>query len=117
MLQRSLLTTAAVSLAGALTPTIPAKAGIDPVAFVNNLTTQLEMAALGDSTNPLADGVAEEGLGRAVECSPPGRGNFSLPEPVRGAILVNGNFRIDTPGSLRRDAGSMALLGIWRMPV
>jgi phospholipid transport system substrate-binding protein len=45
MLRRSLLTTAVVSLAGALTPTIPAKAGTDPVAFVNNLTTQLEMVA------------------------------------------------------------------------
>ena len=43
MLRRSLLTTAVVSLAGALTPTIPAKAGTDRVAFVNNLTTQLEM--------------------------------------------------------------------------
>jgi len=45
MLRRSLLTTAVVSLAGALAPTIPAKAGTDPVAFVNNLTTQLEMVA------------------------------------------------------------------------
>jgi hypothetical protein len=44
-LRRSLLTTAVVSLAGALIPTIPAKAGTDPVAFVNNLTTQLEMVA------------------------------------------------------------------------
>jgi phospholipid transport system substrate-binding protein len=45
MLRRSLLTTAVVSLAGALTPTVSAKAGTDPVAFVNNLTTQLEMVA------------------------------------------------------------------------
>lgn len=43
MLRRSLLTTAAILLAGILAPAIPAAAS-DPAAFVGNLGTQLEAA-------------------------------------------------------------------------
>jgi len=45
MLRRSLFTTAVVLIAGALAPATPAKAGTDPVTFINNLTTQLQVVA------------------------------------------------------------------------
>jgi phospholipid transport system substrate-binding protein len=45
VLRRSLLTTAIVLIAGASAPVLPAKAGTDPAAFVNNLASQLQMVA------------------------------------------------------------------------
>jgi phospholipid transport system substrate-binding protein len=45
VLRRSLLTTAIVLIAGASAPVVPAKAGTDPAAFINNLASQLQMVA------------------------------------------------------------------------
>jgi len=45
MWRRSLLTTAVVLTTGALGPALPARAGADPVAFINSLDSQLQMVA------------------------------------------------------------------------
>ena len=45
MLRRSRLTTAVVLIVGALAPALPAKAGADPAAFVNDLGNQLQIVA------------------------------------------------------------------------
>jgi phospholipid transport system substrate-binding protein len=45
MLRRSLLTTAVVLISGVLAPTIPATAGSDPAAFINNLGNQFQIVA------------------------------------------------------------------------
>ena len=41
MLRRTLLTTAVISIAVAISPAIPAAASTDPAAFINNLGNQL----------------------------------------------------------------------------
>jgi phospholipid transport system substrate-binding protein len=46
VLRRSLLTTAVILIAGASVPTLPAQADADPAAFINNLGSQLQMAAV-----------------------------------------------------------------------
>jgi phospholipid transport system substrate-binding protein len=51
MLRRSLLTAAVVLIAGVLAPTIPATAGSDPAAFINNLDNQFQIVA----RNPAAE--------------------------------------------------------------
>jgi phospholipid transport system substrate-binding protein len=51
MLRRSVLTTAVVVIAGMLAPTIPARAGSDPAAFINNLGNHFEIVA----RNPVAE--------------------------------------------------------------
>ena len=50
-LRRSLLTAAVVLIAGVLAPTIPATAGSDPTAFINNLGNQFQIVA----RNPAAE--------------------------------------------------------------
>jgi hypothetical protein len=52
--RRSLLTTAIVLIAGASAPVLPAKAGTDPAAFINNLASQLQIV-VGNPT-PERDG-------------------------------------------------------------
>jgi phospholipid transport system substrate-binding protein len=49
MLRRSLLTTAVALITGTLTPTIPATAGSDPVAFINSLGNQYQIVARNPS--------------------------------------------------------------------
>jgi len=49
MLRRSLLATAVVLIGGTLAPTSPATAGSDPVAFINNLGNQFQIAARNPS--------------------------------------------------------------------
>src|ERR1700758_877199 len=49
MLRRSLLTTAVALVTGTLTPTIPATAGSDPVAFINSLGNQYQIVARNPS--------------------------------------------------------------------
>jgi phospholipid transport system substrate-binding protein len=49
MLRRSLLTTVVVLVTGILAPTIPATAGSDPVAFINNLGNQFQIVARNPS--------------------------------------------------------------------
>jgi phospholipid transport system substrate-binding protein len=45
MLRRSLLTTAAILIAGASLPTLPAEAETDPAALINRLGSQLQIVA------------------------------------------------------------------------
>jgi len=45
VLRRSLLTTAIILIAGASAPALPAEAGTDSAAFINNLGSQLQMVA------------------------------------------------------------------------
>jgi phospholipid transport system substrate-binding protein len=45
VLRRSLLTTAIILIAGASAPALPAEAGNDPAAFINNLGSQIQMVA------------------------------------------------------------------------
>jgi phospholipid transport system substrate-binding protein len=45
VLRRSLLATAIILIAGASAPALPAEAGTDPTAFINNLGSQLQMVA------------------------------------------------------------------------
>src|SRR5215472_12320472 len=49
MSRRSILTAALVLIAGVLAPAIPAPAGSDPAAFVNNLSGQLAVVAASPS--------------------------------------------------------------------
>jgi len=74
MLRRSLLTTAVVLIAGALAPTIPAKAGTDPATFINNLGNQFQAVARNPSPEQRLAGFRQlfrddfdvSGLGRFV---------------------------------------------------
>jgi hypothetical protein len=50
VLRRSLLTTVMILVAGALPPGLPAKAGMDPAVFVNNLSDRLQ--AVTSNTSP-----------------------------------------------------------------
>jgi phospholipid transport system substrate-binding protein len=50
MLQRTFFTATVVLFTGALAPSIPAGAGMDPAAFINNLGNQLQ--AVTSSTSP-----------------------------------------------------------------
>jgi phospholipid transport system substrate-binding protein len=49
MLRRTILTTTVFLLTGAVAPTIPARAGTDPAAFINNLGDQLQAVTRGTS--------------------------------------------------------------------
>ena len=49
MLRRSLLTTFVTLIAGALAPSIPVAAGLDPAGFINNLAYQLQVVARNTS--------------------------------------------------------------------
>ena len=74
MLRHSLLTTAVVLVAGALGPALPAEAGTDPAAFINNLGNQLQIVAGNPSPEQRRVGFRElfhadfdvPGLGRFV---------------------------------------------------
>ena len=113
MLRRSLLTTAVVSLAGALTPTIPAKAGTDPVAFVNNLTTQLEMVAGNPSPEQRRAGFRQL-FHEDFDCPRLGRfvlGRFSrILSPSERKEFLSRQSRNQTGG--RRQASSSAVRAI-----
>jgi phospholipid transport system substrate-binding protein len=72
--RRSILTTAVIMIAGASAPMLPAKAGMDPLAFINNLDNQLQMVARYPSPGERQAGFREllhedfdvPGLGRFV---------------------------------------------------
>jgi len=72
--RRSILTTAVVLIAGASPPMFPATAGMDPVAFIDNLDNQLQMVARYPSPGERRAGFREllhedfdvPGLGRFV---------------------------------------------------
>ena len=72
--RRSILTTAVVLIAGASPPMFPATAGMDPVAFINNIDNQLQMVAKNPSAEQRRAGFREllhedfdvPGLGRFV---------------------------------------------------
>src|SRR5271168_3860337 len=49
MLRRTFLTATMVLFTGALAPSIPAGAGTDPAAFINNLSNQLQAVTSGTS--------------------------------------------------------------------
>jgi len=74
MSRRSLLTTAVVLIAGVLAPTIPATAGSDPAAFINNLGNQFQIVARNPSPAQRLAGLRQlfgedfdvPGLGRFV---------------------------------------------------
>jgi phospholipid transport system substrate-binding protein len=74
MLRRTLLTTAVVLFTGALAPSIPAEAGMDPAGFVNYLGTQLQAVTRAASPEQKIAGFRElfredfdvPGLGRFV---------------------------------------------------
>jgi phospholipid transport system substrate-binding protein len=74
VLRRSLLTTVMILIAEALPPGLPAKAGMDPAVFINNLGHQFEMVTSNTSPEQKLAGFREllredfdvPGLGRFV---------------------------------------------------
>jgi phospholipid transport system substrate-binding protein len=74
VLQRFLLTTVMILIAGALPPGLPAKAGMEPALFINNLGHQLQMVTSNTSPEQKLAGFREllredfdvPGLGRFV---------------------------------------------------
>jgi phospholipid transport system substrate-binding protein len=74
MLRRSLLTAAAVVIAGVSAPVLPSEAGTDPTAFVNQLSRQLQTVAANPSSEQRRAGFRQlfhddfdvPGLGRFV---------------------------------------------------
>ena len=75
MLRRTILTTAVVLFTGALTPVIPAAAGMDPAAFIKNLGSQLQTVTRCTSPEQKLVGFRE--LFRA-DFDVPGLGRFVL---------------------------------------
>jgi phospholipid transport system substrate-binding protein len=75
MLRRTLLTAAAVLFIGALAPLVPAGAGTDPAAFINNLGNQLQAVTSNASPERRLAGLRE--LFR-VDFDVPGLGRFVL---------------------------------------
>jgi phospholipid transport system substrate-binding protein len=74
MIRRTLLTAAVMLFAGALAPWLPARAGMDPATFINNLGHQLQLVTSNTSTVQRLAGFRElfhddfdvPGLGRFV---------------------------------------------------
>jgi phospholipid transport system substrate-binding protein len=74
VLQRFLLTTVMILIAGALPPGLPAKAGMEPALFINNLGHQLQLVTSNTSPEQKLAGFREllredfdvPGLGRFV---------------------------------------------------
>jgi phospholipid transport system substrate-binding protein len=75
VLRRSLLTTVMILIAGALPPGLPAKAGMDPAVFINNLSNRLQ--AVTSNTSPEQKLAGFHELFRA-EFDVPGLGRFVL---------------------------------------